>query len=127
MYFGVRYIVEKEVMVTQPIIFDGTPQDPQPSIPDYPSEPPRLGEIYDTLPLLMNWKLAYLLSVITLCFVLTNYILNAYEDHLDKNDKIDMKYSSHQHNEETVGLLAENTATIVSATGVYGAITKASK
>ena len=75
----------------------------------------------------MNWKLAYLLSVITLCFVLTNYILNAYEDHLDKNDKIDIEYSSHQHNEETVGLLAENAATIVSATGVYGAITKASK
>lgn len=111
----------------QPFIADEIPKDSQPSFPDYPSEPPRLGEIYDTLPLLMNWKLAYLLGAITLCFVLTNYILDACEDHLDQNDKIDMAYSSQQHNEETVGLLAKNTDTIVSATGVYGALTKGSK
>lgn len=74
----------------------------------------------------MNWKLAYLFTVITLCFMLTNYFLNACEDHLDNNDKVDMGYSnSQQHSEETIGLLAENT-TIVTATGVYGALTKAS-
>ena len=97
-----------------------------PGAPQLPPEGiPKRAWIFDDLPILMTWTLAYIACGITFVLWLTGYVLRQWEDAVDRDDKFDES----DHNEEQVGLFrkkAYDKDTVYSRGVDYGAVLQGS-
>ncbi|KAI8145898.1 hypothetical protein BJV82DRAFT_666455 [Fennellomyces sp. T-0311] len=102
----------------------GGPGSGMPRPPGLPEHPPKRVWIFDDLPLLMTWTLAYIACGVTFVLWLTGYTLRQWEAAVDRDDKDDEP----DQNEEEVGLFrnAYDKDTVRHRGNDYGAVLQSS-